>query len=223
MALVTVSQLQDMRIKEGRNSKWYTGTSAQIAAAGLARLDQLPGAPGRGKTCSTYYAGEPVRKGSFHKRDEQYLSITRCGKSKYTVWVGFSDSQVAEREKVIERQQERFHKAEVYRRAKAEADKELTEMPESCEQYRKERTEFVEIQLDMIVRSMTARGWHGYSYSDESIQATKTLAERVLMVVRNGTISFDADMHNTRIEQIKAQAAAYALDRPALRLVRAVG
>lgn len=42
----------------------YTGTDADMVRAGLVRPDQLPGAPGNGRTMVTFLAnGERVRKG----------------------------------------------------------------------------------------------------------------------------------------------------------------
>lgn len=219
MALSTVSESQGLKKEQNPCWKIYTGTAEQIIAAGLARAEQFPGAPGRGKTHVTYYAGKPTGPGGRPSYDENYLSIRRYSRHKFVVYIGNSTDESAQFLEAANRWNERQKRDELHRQQRAMVDKELAEMPSTHEQYRKDRILVLDSMLQTAVRCMTALGWSGYSYSNESIQAVKTLTERIRMVLRNGDIIFDPSMHSARIDEIKAKVTTVVSDRPALRLV----
>jgi len=219
MAVSNVSQSQTLRLEDNMYSYYFTGTKQQIIDAGLVDAGKFPGDPGRGKTSCTYFDGEPVRQRSVHPRNEKYISIRRYGKQKFIVQVGKS-------EELIEKECDAA-KFAVQRREKLEAEKylrdrmqsELDAMPRSHEQYRVEKTGFLDGLMETLQGSLSARGWHGYSYDENSIKAIRALGQRMRMILTSGGTIFDAAMHQARIDQIKSESLTVEIKKPDLRLV----
>ena len=82
---------------EDYRSDNFTGTAEAIVAAGYARLDELPGQPGRGKMMCTYQLdGTPVPKGASGGQQGRKRQIRRAGKTRYCVSIDV-DEEVADR------------------------------------------------------------------------------------------------------------------------------
>jgi hypothetical protein len=110
---------QSVRVRESAYSKEYIGTAAALIEAGLISASQIPGLPGLGKTCATFYRGQIVRRGVRFPRDEHYLSVRRTG-TKYIVEVYVSK---AEREALWQKERrKRESEREAQRRSCKEAD-----------------------------------------------------------------------------------------------------
>jgi hypothetical protein len=83
----------------------FTGTAQDLVAAGLVRMEQLPGQPGGPKYAATYYAGVRRQTKEFTPKDENYLHILRpASGSKIRVTVGLSDSERRRREAIRDAQ-----------------------------------------------------------------------------------------------------------------------
>ena len=83
----------------------YTGTAPALVAAGLARADQFPGQPGRGKTRNSYHADGStayVGSGSAH-RTEGYFTIVRAGRSAFRIEVTVSEEERERRLAALEK------------------------------------------------------------------------------------------------------------------------
>ena len=87
---------------------WYgrcdeiVGTAAELVAAGLVRLEELPGQPGRNKTMCTYRGEVQLPKGSQVARGQTsalcgYRQISRRGKDRYRVLLDVGDAEAARR------------------------------------------------------------------------------------------------------------------------------
>lgn len=71
----------------------FKGSSANLVAAGLVRLDELPGQPGRGMSCVTYdHKGEPKTKGRPRDRTAGARHIRRTGHDRFCVSVTVEDA-----------------------------------------------------------------------------------------------------------------------------------
>ena len=85
----------------GRFDKVF-GTAAELEAAGLIRLDELPGQPGRNKTMCTYNGPVQLPKGSQVARGNKsrpgYRQISRMAKDRYCVVVDVGDAEALRRE-----------------------------------------------------------------------------------------------------------------------------
>lgn len=88
---------------------FYTGDATAIVAAGLARLDQIPGQPGaaKGRVC-ILPDGSISKAGSDRRRDEPgAVRITLKGKSRYGIIINTSEIEKKRRSKI-------WHDAYVY-------------------------------------------------------------------------------------------------------------
>lgn len=85
----------------GRFDKVF-GTAAELEAAGLIRLDELPGQPGRNKTMCTYNGPVQLPQGSQVARGQKslagYRQISRMAKDRYCVVVDVGDVEALRRE-----------------------------------------------------------------------------------------------------------------------------
>lgn len=103
----------------------YTGTADALIAAGFVRAEQLPGAPGVGSTCATYYKGQLIRRGYSNKivRDEQYMQVRKQGrKFCVEVWVCAAELQRRRQRLEEERAAERAQIEREQQQEKARAD-----------------------------------------------------------------------------------------------------
>lgn len=95
----------------------YEGTADELAAAGLARPDQLPGREGNAKVQLTILNGVIIAKGAdVRRRAAGAKLIVRAGKSKYRVIVSISDDECARR-------------AHEFTRAREEWEGRMSELP----------------------------------------------------------------------------------------------
>ncbi|MDM0007878.1 hypothetical protein QTI51_24695 [Variovorax sp. J22G73] len=84
---------RDRRPLEREEWHWanaYTGTAEALVAAGICRMDQLPGQPGNKKTSCTYYRGQPCGRTAFNgaQRDAYFMTISAEGKTRFRVVKG---------------------------------------------------------------------------------------------------------------------------------------
>jgi hypothetical protein len=93
----------------------YIGTGEALAAAGLVRMDQLPGQPGMRKTRVVIFADGSIPSGAptvRHARSEEpgAKAIERASKTTYSVRVNLTNDEQAIRNRSLKRAQEE-HKA----------------------------------------------------------------------------------------------------------------
>lgn len=79
------------------------GTAAELVGAGLVRLDELPGQPGRNKTMCTYHGDVQLPRGSQVAKGQTsalagYRQISRRGKDRYRVLLDVGDAEAARRD-----------------------------------------------------------------------------------------------------------------------------
>lgn len=79
----------------------YRGTQAALVAAGMARPDEFPGQPGRGKVMATYGPdGEPLKKGLNRGRCRYavgYRQIRQSAGARFVVIAGIGQAEVDRR------------------------------------------------------------------------------------------------------------------------------
>lgn len=199
----------------------YSGTAEQLVNAGLVRHEQLPGQAGVGKTCATYSAGVLVRAGAQCRRDESYLTIRRCGASRFRIWIGRSDEERAAIEAAAEADRLRCEHEDHQRRARNEAARELASIPRSPDDYRKQQQRCVGAMLGVALSSLGPSEFSGYSYSESVIREFKTVSARLLAILEHGELGFDAGRQQARIDSLSVDVPAAQPKRPDLRLVRA--
>jgi hypothetical protein len=95
----------------------FIGTAEALVAAGLCRLDQLPGTPGKPKSGCTYFAGELRKRGAIF--DERYLHIVKR-KYTYVVTAGIPAVERQRREAAEEDRLEMKRRAELETRRLAQ-------------------------------------------------------------------------------------------------------
>lgn len=82
-----------------KDSVWgdeYIGTGEALAAAGLVRMDQLPGQPGMRKVAVSFRPDGSVATDNKNIH-ELVKTITKSHKTRYTVWVKISDEEEEKR------------------------------------------------------------------------------------------------------------------------------
>jgi len=97
----------------------FTGTAEDLVAAGLVRIDQLPGQPGNGSTTASFRGdGSRVRKGMFAEcRAAGYLRIRKVSRRLISVERGVGEEEHRRRrqEWVDTRERERQERVELAR------------------------------------------------------------------------------------------------------------
>ena len=79
------------------------GTAAELIAAGIVCMDELPGQPGRNKTMCTYHGDVQLPQGSQVAKGQTsalagYRQISRRGKDRYRVLLDVGDAEAAGRD-----------------------------------------------------------------------------------------------------------------------------
>ena len=219
MALTTVSQPHGLTHWNNGHYKHFTGTAAQILAAGLAREDQFPGANGRTKFTATYYDGKPSAKGGHQLCDEKYLSIRRVNKSKFAVIVGMSDDEknswFEEQEAIIARE----IRDDSRNKAKARAEQKLLCLHTSKEKYKAELIEVFPALLEACLYGLQPGDYHGYSFSAKTLNELRSCIAGMCATLQRGEVVFDQQKHEALEKSIMIEMAKFESIRPALRLV----
>lgn len=182
---------------------YYKGTAEAIVTAGLARVDQLPGAPGRGKNTATYYRGEQQARAGLRSKtwDEHYLKLVKVSSRKFVAMVGIN----ADERQAREARADQARQLEVARVRQA---RELASMPQSHEDFKKRAEIGLRTLLVFLVElGMKENEGHGYSFSADTINEFEIAAGRLSAVLAMGTTEYDARKHQARIAQVKGATA----------------
>ncbi|MFZ3081409.1 hypothetical protein [Rhodoferax ferrireducens] len=187
----------------------YIGTAEALVSAGLVRADQLPGQPGMPKSCSTFYDGQRVGRGTGTngKQDEKYMHVFTVGK-KFAIRKGVMAEVAAERraardaEFTAEREFERVtaaakQKAErEVRHAATMAECALVLMVNSADEYRQKIIKALRSHVGYLLQEdMRINNNHGFSV-DESVAAeVDDLLDEMIELVSNADVQFNARRH----------------------------
>jgi hypothetical protein len=189
----------------------FTGSPEDIVAAGLVKLEHLPGQPGMGKTSVTLYEGSPVRKGTSHPRDDRYRHILRLNAKKFRVKVGMSVSESERRREASEKQEQT---ARDTREAKEQANRSLESMLTDSDQFQERSV--LELQLYLRLfrgHCMEPSEFHGFFFDDATIRRFNMLFESLIELIANGRIVFDEQRHQAIVA--KLQSVLDGADSPA--------
>lgn len=194
-----------LTVERGHLGLWdtYSGTAEDLIAAGVVRLDQVPGQPGRPKTAATYYAGEPIAKRGA-PCDEQYLHIYRRSARRFDVIVGLSENEKQRRRESKARAEELRRSREV----QARAEFELFCMPHTHEDYRSQAIKELRNAIKLFcTQQMGPREWNGFRYDEDAIGDFNVAAEDLVEILEQGTTLFCKERHAARIAAIKGKTA----------------
>lgn len=185
----------------------YTGPLEDLIAAGLVRRDQLPPA---GKNAVSWSHG--VQRSKNVRRDEHYLRVVLKPRGRAVVWVGVSAEiaaprQAAARAAWAKRHEER--EAKWKREAAAAADlksrKQDADMArhtlafvmkyDSGEVFRKETALCFRqsVERHFVHHNRDGKYWHGYTMTEESIEAIAMAMDAVIEAVRQADVVLDAE------------------------------
>jgi hypothetical protein len=188
----------------------YVGSGADLIAAGIVKPEQLPGQPGNGKICTTFYKGVRVMRRSRCPGDEGYLRITRANEKsqRFTVRTGLSDEERDRRSAEQDRREDALLSAEQLRIATEEAESDLANMPKSHQEYRRRSAISLMTSLRRFRDSeMGPSDYHGYRFHEETIEEFNVLADQLLSLLVDGRTEFDAGRHAKFVATVRADVA----------------
>lgn len=208
----------------------FVGTADALVACGLARLDQFPGQPGRGKVQCSYRADGSRSTSNFDRRKEDFLQISRKGKNRFEIQRPASESERKrreiesdKREADVKKEAARIRSERMKARGGAAASQlkvpgataevryrvaeDLLEgMPSDEEEFRLKtiqtmRTHF----MHGIEVARSAINLHGYSIDTDPISMS---FDAITDAVLNADVQFDAVKHRTTQTHLRAVMAA---------------
>lgn len=187
---------------------WYTGTAAQLIAAGLVRADQLPP---RGRQWITYQDGVPVRQGCNPPRDERFYRVQLLSKDQYRVWIGLS-AEVREQRDEAEagRLLMRLEDHAQAKRAKAaeEARASLAAVPRTADAFRRALVSEVRMMMRLALDKVPRYMEHGYSLSAESLERAMLSVDAVVEAVMESDVDLDITAHLALVNRHQAAIVA---------------
>jgi hypothetical protein len=198
-----------VRVTEYWHSDEYFGTAEALISVGLVRADQLPGQPGMPKSCSTFYDGQRVGRGTgkHGKHDDKYMHVFTVGK-KFAIRKGVTAEVEAERRAVLDAEfdaEREFERVAAAAKQKAErevshaaimAECALVVMVNSADEYRQKIIKELRSHVGYLLQEdMRTNNHHGFSV-DESVAAeVDDLLDEMIELVSKADVQFDARRH----------------------------
>ena len=142
----------------------YVGTAQALVASGLARHDQFPGQPGRGKTRCSYRADGSSANNSKYG---WAMTIGRQGKNKFFVELPAPESEMANRERIAA--EKKAQEATALATAKDErvrlrrVGQQLRVGPPAIDEFRADKKRDVDLYLRLLWCSITESGKGAFS------------------------------------------------------------
>lgn len=201
----------------------YIGTADQLVEAGLLKVGQFPGEPGRGKTMVSYTAdGEPAARGA--AKNAGYRQVRRVSRNQFSVDVWIDEKEGRRR---LAEEQERMGKARLELESNAELKRQvarLRELPETPEAYAKRAADLLWVGIETFFRSHCGSEPHesGYSFSASDTEDFAEMARALYWKIRETKApKFNHEYRERKVTAARAKAAKE--DLPLQRLLRAVG
>lgn len=214
----------------------YQGTAEALVAAGLVRLDQLPGQPGRGKTVAAYLPDGtmlPIRHNRSASSEPGLMSIRRSSTRQYQLSICVDEAEQTRRLARLRAEQEeerkRYQEAQERQKELAEAAKAgmtpeewaLRHIPTDEGQYRTLVREHFKNATNFFEHGMDYLGY-GLTFGPATKARLRMLFSAADKVLAEGEVLLD--------QEVREQSQAEALQRmgitpeqeqtrPALRLV----
>lgn len=195
----------------------FTGTAESLSAAGLVRLDQLPGQPGMRKTRVTILADGSLPQGSLQANCREAHEpgarrISRKSKTRYEVCISVSDEE-GERRREEHSRADREWEARMMSLPRpaplCRTSQELKEIetakklvdswPKSPAAFRKSVRGRTDMVLMMLEDTLLDGVHGGYRYNDATARKIKALVGQLRGLVEGGGIEKDLELRKQQI------------------------
>ncbi|SEM81602.1 hypothetical protein SAMN05216404_101232 [Nitrosospira multiformis] len=177
--------LDRLKVDEYSWGKLYRGSEAEFVAAGLIKPGWFPGKPGNPKTSVRVgmLDGEmkvlPYLAVSESVRKKYTIKIFRSGKSRFEVWVRYSEEEQDRRD--LNKRIEKLY---------AEKKRELDEAPKTTGDFLKSGSWKIKGFME-IVHSMFREDENGFHYAPEVVEEAQELIADLVSLAENGRVCFD--------------------------------
>lgn len=201
----------------------YRGTAEALIAAGLVRLDQLPGQPGRGRTTTAYFADgtmSTLGRGRKPPDGPGCMLIRKTSARRYSVYIDADEAEIERRRVQYEkgrqrRQQEHTAQLERERNREAAAKAGMSEREFALKDFCRDEADFRQravgsadaakyLMRGLLMDGGIARG--GFRFDEATKRRHAMLMSAVDDLLRTGTVIFDQEKCDQ--EERKALAAA---------------